>query len=77
MQQVFRKPSDPKPPTTDFSAFFLFCDCVSKNKEIFKHDCLVLQTLSNGNLKQHGLFNNTPKCDTPFHGAGVSGSTVM
>jgi hypothetical protein len=77
MQQVFRRPSDPKPPATDFSVCFLFCDSVEKNKVILKHDCLVLQALSDGNIKQHGLFNNTPKCDTPFHGAGVSGSTLM
>ncbi len=33
--------------------------------------------LSDGGIKQHGLFSNTPECDTPFQGAGVAGSTVM
>jgi hypothetical protein len=36
-----------------------------------------IKTLSDGNIKQRGLFSNTPKCDTPFQGAGVAGSTVM
>jgi hypothetical protein len=39
--------------------------------------CLVLRTLRDVRIKQLGLFSNTPKCDTPFHGAGVAKSTVM
>jgi hypothetical protein len=34
-------------------------------------------TVSDGDIKQHGLFSNTPECDPPFQGAGVAGSTVM
>ncbi len=32
--------------------------------------------LSDGGLKQHGLFSNTPECDAPFQSAGVEGSVM-
>ncbi len=50
---------------------------VYKNKVIYKRSYLVLRTLSDGDIKQHGLFSNTPECVAPFQGAGVAGSTVM
>ncbi len=36
-----------------------------------------MHSLSDGGLKQRGLFSNTPECDAPFQAAGVEGSTVM
>jgi len=50
---------------------------VYKNKVILKRSYLVLRTLSDVDIQQHGLFRNTPECDAPFQGAGVAGSTVM
>ncbi len=43
----------------------------------FKAQLLSFVDVSDGNIKQRGLFSNTPECDTPFQGAGVAGSTVM
>jgi hypothetical protein len=68
----------------DFSAFFMFCDSSSRNNiilnRLFKRINsfkVHLRTRSDGNIKQRGLFSNTPKCDGPFQGAGVAGSTFM
>jgi hypothetical protein len=36
-----------------------------------------MRTLNDGDIKQHGLFSNTPECDAPFQSAGVAGSTIM
>ncbi len=50
---------------------------VYENKVIKKRSYSALRTLRDGDIKQHGLFSNTPECDAPFQGAGVAGSTVM
>jgi hypothetical protein len=49
---------------------------VYKKKVIYKRSYLVLPTLRDGDIKQHGLFRHTLG-DAPFQGAGVAGSTVM
>ena len=36
-----------------------------------------MRTLSDGDIKQHGLFSNKTICDAPSQNAGVAGSTVM
>jgi hypothetical protein len=40
----------------------------------FKNAVFILHTLSDADIKQHGLFSNTPDCDAPFQGAGFAGS---
>jgi hypothetical protein len=35
------------------------------------------QQLRNNAILSHDLFRNAQQCDAPFHGAGVSGSTIM
>ncbi len=62
---------------TDLSAFSCFLwqfikeqerfeQNVYKNKVILKRIYLVLRTLNDVDIKQHGLFSNTPECDAPF-----------
>jgi hypothetical protein len=46
-------------------------------KSFKKRSYLVLRTLSDGDIKQHGLFSNTPECDAPFQGSGVAEPTAM
>ncbi len=63
--------------STDFLAFSSSVTVFLRIRSFKAQFCLVLRTLRDVSIKQRGLFSNTPKCDTPFHGAGVAGSTVM
>ncbi len=63
--------------TFKIAPFFLFCDSSSRNNLVLSRVFIIIESFSDGNIKQHGLFSNTPKYDTPFHSAGVAGSTVM